>query len=1310
MIKHRILLALFAVAALPSLAQAQSLELKKGDHISVIGNTLADRAQHSGWLESLILKANPDLDLTVRNLGFAADELTVRPRSADVPPTEEWLAKEKTDVVLAYYGFNESFKGEAGLAQFKTDLDTFIKTTLKAQYNGSSTPRLIIFSPIAQENMNDPNFSDPTANNKNIALYTAAMAEVSKANGVPFVDLFAASQSLYGKSSATLTHNGLHLTEDGYKALAPLEYKGLFAKDAPSTDDPQVAKIRAAVVDRNIEWRHIYRSVDQFNIWGDRSRIPYKNANDPSFPGVTNHTTIMEEFAQREVMVANRDKHIHDVAKGIDSKVEDTNLPKVTPVPANKGDVKPYLDPQEAIKTLKVPEGCKIELVASEKDFPELINPVQMNWDTKGRLWVAAWPNYPETKPDCKDFDKLLVFDIDPKTGKAIKCTHFLENLNCPTGFQFYKDGVLVMRSPCLEYWRDTDGDGKADTVERLLDGLDAADSHHETNSMCLEPGGATYCSDGVFHRTNIETAVGPVRNVNGAIYRFEPRSGKFERYIPYGFANPHGRVFDYWGNDIITDAPGNANYFGPGFSGFLSEGSHPGYQQFWNRPSRPCPGTTILSSRHFPDDWQGQFLNLNVISFQGIFRAKITEDGSSLHGETIEPMLEADITQNPNFRPSGASVAPDGSLYVMDWSQQLIGHLQHHLRDPNRGHEHGRIYRITYPSRPLLTPKKIDGEPIEALLDLLKEHEDNVRMRAKLELGKRDSKQVVTAVSAWVAKLDKSEPTYEHNVLEGLWVHQWHNIVDTALLEQVLKSKDARARAQGVRVLCYWRDRVPNALALLGTAIADESPRVRLETVRALSFFNGADVPKAIDIAYQVMKKPTDYTIEYCFKETMKQLQSLSKEKTLPADPELLATLISKMDDKELDSQPSVEAVLKAKLERRSYDVVKRTSVINDLAKLHKTDKLTELVAAYEAFDASGNAAASNELTKVLVSASQSELTKGRAALVALAAKAKHGEGRKAAWAGILIADGKADAAWEAASAAKATEALIQAIAVVPNPALRAEFQPKLTAALADAKGGTLKAILTALPLMGQANAAANFAVLAKNLIAGKERNTAVDSIRQLPHESWDKAQAGAIAESLLAFAKTVPTNKRTEQSFVELNQLAIDMAGLADNAALRKELRGLGVAVFVVKTVREGLKYDTTRLVVEKGKPFQIIFENSDVMPHNLLIVGEGKAVEIGVATMTMGPNDKDKQGRQYVPKNYKLIEGTKLLEPGQKQTLEVKAPNKEGSLDFVCTFPGHFMTMHGTIVVAKDVDAYLATNPNAPALQVLMPPAPK
>ncbi len=162
------------------------------------------------------------------------------------------------------------------------------------------------------------------------------------------------------------------------------------------------------------------------------------------------------------------------------------------------------------------------------------------------------------------------------------------------------------------------------------------------------------------------------------------------------------------------------------------------------------------------------------------------------------EPPLDNLVTSDdPNFRPSGVSVAPDGSLYFMDWHKPLIGHLQHHLRDPNREMDHGRIYRLTYVGMPLLKPAKIAGEPVEKLLELLKEPENNVRERAKIELGTHETPQVIAAVDKWVAALDPKDAAYEHNVLEALWVKQYHNVVDEALIKRVLSSPDAaRPRA----------------------------------------------------------------------------------------------------------------------------------------------------------------------------------------------------------------------------------------------------------------------------------------------------------------------------------------------------------------------------------------------------------------------------------------------------------------------------------------------------------------------------------
>jgi len=858
---------------------AASLEIKPGDHICIIGNTLADRMQHHGGLETLIYAKYPKHDLVFRNLAVAGDEVAFRHRSENFGSPNEWLTKTKADVIFAFFGFNESFGGEAKLDKFKQDLDKFLKETKEKNYSGKGAPRVVLFSPIANEKLNDPNAPDPTVNNERLKKYTSAMSAGAASNGVPFVDLFAISQQLYAdavKKNQSLTFDTLHLTEAGDKLLALEIFKALFAENPPAGD---VEKLRAVVNEKNAEWHARYRTVDGYNVYGGRSLLSFPKAG-PESPKITNREIMQEEMSQRDVKTANRDQRVWAVAKGGDLKVDDSNLPPVEAIQSNKQDVQPFLSGIEAIKHMTLAKGCVANLFASEAEFPELVNPVQMTFDTKGRLWVAAWASYPERTPTSTNGDSLLVFEDTNGDGKADKVTHYLDNLNCPTGFQFYKDGVLVMQAPDLWFVRDTNGDGKADWKERVLMGMDSADSHHTANSMVLDPGGAMYLSDGVFHRTQVETATGPIRNNDACIYRYEPLTHKFERYAPYGFANPHGRVFDYWGNDLITDATGNHTYFGPAISGHLDyPARHSDIKQFWDRPSRPCPGTGILTSRHFPDEFQGNFLNCNVIGFQGIFRVKVTEDGAGLKGERLEDLVKSD---DPNFRPVAVNVAPDGSVYFLDWANQLIGHMQHHIRDPNRDHQHGRIYRITYPGRPLLKPAKVDGESVEKLLDLLKEPENDVRTRAKLELSKHDSAKVIAAVAKWATALDAKDKNYEHHLTEALWINQWHNVVNEELLKKLLRSRDYHTRAAATRVLCYWRDRVRDPLALLEIQARDESPRVRLEAIRACSFFKTS---KAADVALGALDKEAnpdkpDYYIKYTLDETMKALDKYLNQK----------------------------------------------------------------------------------------------------------------------------------------------------------------------------------------------------------------------------------------------------------------------------------------------------------------------------------------------------------------------------------------------------------------------------------------------
>src|ERR1700735_2717128 len=112
---------LFALTAAPvTRAQSPALELHPHDHIAIIGNALADRFQHTGWLETYVQAKYPGYDLVFRNLAAPADEITTWHRSENFGSRDEWLTRTRADVIFAFFGFNESFHGPDGLPQFKS--------------------------------------------------------------------------------------------------------------------------------------------------------------------------------------------------------------------------------------------------------------------------------------------------------------------------------------------------------------------------------------------------------------------------------------------------------------------------------------------------------------------------------------------------------------------------------------------------------------------------------------------------------------------------------------------------------------------------------------------------------------------------------------------------------------------------------------------------------------------------------------------------------------------------------------------------------------------------------------------------------------------------------------------------------------------------------------------------------------------------------------------------------------------------------------------------------------------------------------
>ncbi len=209
-------------------AEPPRLKLENRQHIVLIGNTLAERMQYFGNFETLLHGRFPDLELVVRDLGWSADELMLRPRSKDFQDHGNNLSDHKADVVLAFFGFNESFAGPPGLAKFEDELEKFIKETLAAKYNGHSAPQLVLFSPIAHEDLHSRYLPDGQANNANIAIYTASMAKAAAKHGLLFVDLYAPSREIFQQAKEPLTINGVHLNAHGDRLIATVVDKALF--------------------------------------------------------------------------------------------------------------------------------------------------------------------------------------------------------------------------------------------------------------------------------------------------------------------------------------------------------------------------------------------------------------------------------------------------------------------------------------------------------------------------------------------------------------------------------------------------------------------------------------------------------------------------------------------------------------------------------------------------------------------------------------------------------------------------------------------------------------------------------------------------------------------------------------------------------------------------------------------------------------------------------------------------------------------------------------------------------------------------
>lgn len=815
---------------------ALPLQLKSGDSVCLIGNTLFERAALFGYFESWLHQHHAELELRVRTLAWSADEIELRPRPKNFGDLDQHLTVQQADVVLAAYGYNESFAGFAGLAEFKAGLTGFLRHLKTRAYNGVAAPRVVLVSPIANENVAGVAGAD--RNNPQIAAYTEAMATISAEEGVGFVNVYNATARAMADPSTDLTFNGAHMLATGYQVFAGALFRGLFGMEPENVVNEA---IRQVVVDKNRQFFYRYRPLNTFYYTGDRNK-QY---------GYLDFLPAMRNF---DLMVSNRDRRIWDLAAGrsVGSEVDDSNVPPLPPTAESRG-ANEWLSPADELKAFDVDPRFEVNLFASEEAFPDIACPIQMRWDGLGRLWVSCSTTYPHVYPGQEPRDKIVILEDTDGDGEADRSTVFADDVHIPLSFEFGDGGLYVSEEPHLTFLKDTDGDGKADFRRRVLTGFGTEDSHHALHDFVWTPDGDLLFRESIFHHSQVETVYGPVRADNSAWFRYRPETHRLVCFGNYPNTNPWGVTFDDWGQHVASH-PIFASTF---------HATNPPYPTQHPRPAgiqaySGTAGQEFIDFPFWPESLRNGFLKARYKPNNRIEIHRWVEEDDHFREEYVSDLI---FSRNLSFIPVDMRFGPRGAMYVCDWYNPIKGHAQYSLRDERRDRQSGRIWRIVPKGAELPPAPRFAGEQVDRLVRLLERPEYRYRYWAKAELRERHPERVKPVLEAWLAELDREGERFRHHQLEGLWLYRNLGLVNAGLLEDLLNCENHSARAAATRQLRYWFDYLTDPYTQLRSRAEDESGLVRLEAVIAASYIG---TRQAMESVLPVLKRPGEKHLQY--------------------------------------------------------------------------------------------------------------------------------------------------------------------------------------------------------------------------------------------------------------------------------------------------------------------------------------------------------------------------------------------------------------------------------------------------------------
>ncbi len=926
--------------------------------------------------------------------------------------------------------------------------------------------------------------------------------------------------------------------------------------------------------------------------------------------------------------------------------VEQEGIPYYLPGQRSQGDAhwprmqKP-LSPADSMQHLVVPAGFEVQLVASE---PQIRKPIAMNWDERGRLWLAETLDYPNRLLPRGEAgrDRLLICEDRDRDGKMDTFTVFADGLNIPTGFTFANGGVVVLQAPNTLFLKDTDGDDRADVTEILFSGWGRSDTH-------AGPSNLVYGFDnwiwGVLGYSGFNGSVaGEGFKFAQGFFRFSPSGQRFE-YLRTTNNNTWGLGFTEDGIPFASTANNNPSvylpiphrYYTPAGLAPKVLGSISDTSRFLPISSRvrqvdvhwgytAAAGHAFYTARAFPKEYW------NRIAF-------VAEPTGNLVGQFIvEPSGANYRARNPTnlivsddewFSPIMAEVGPDGAVWIVDWYNYIIQHnptpkgfkrgdgnaYDNDLRDER----HGRIYRIVWkgePSSQAPAPKpfSLAGASPEALVATLANDNLFWRRHAQRLLVERGRKDVAPALLKLVRDTSVDEQGLNTGAIHALWVLQGLGAID-ALPEVLGAVVDALHHpSPGVRrtALSVLPRTAGTVAAVLKASLLDDGDaQVRLAALLALA--SGPVSPAAGQALFSLLNRP-DLTLDQWTVDGAKIAASTHRASFLAsATPEHVAAA-------------------------REF--------------IAKSGVMTTTLDSFE-----GAVPGTAGDWSVSVSSGT-----GAAHIV----DSGRGSDRS------LLIEGTGDGA-EISVTRK----------IKVKPRTRYDLSTYLKTDDIVPRGGAL-GLFVSIPEVQRPRPAISHGTKETNdwhrirvtVDTGDMDEVTVNYT--LGGGGWVSGKAWIDDITLTDFGPSDETiaNPLTPVLAHLLEQGVSRVGGSEADA-------NSGVIILKLGVVPDVMKYDQAEITLKAGEKGRLVLQNNDHMPHNALVVKPGRLEAVGALADAM-LTDSQALSRNYIPESPDVLFAVPLVNPGEAASVNFTAPSSPGRYPIVCTFPGHWRMMQSVLVV--------------------------